>query len=133
MAGPFGGDSSSDPGFSAQPAASNCQAKLAGNSYDCTNNDGEGKFSDCMEFITGGESIHFDLVDFVSGQVLGCGCLPTGSVNAPKLDSSASSFVCAGIGFQFGGKVSGTSIKGQASLIGGGQEIFSCKKRSSSC
>ena len=111
-------------------AEANCQAKLAGNSFDCTF-----KFSDgppatvCVSFLTGGSSSNFDLLIPPSGDY-GCSCETKGSFSSPSFDASGTGFECvAGFGFAFTGKVEpNNKLAGQGVGLDGEGIAFSCKK-----
>ena len=115
---------------SSTSAAANCQAKLAGNSYDCTF-----KFSDdtpetvCVSFLTGGSSSNFDLFIPPGGEY-GCACETKGPFSSPTFDASGSGFECvAGFGFAFTGKVEpNNKLSGQGVGLDGEGIAFSCKK-----
>ena len=111
-------------------AEANCQAKLAGNSFDCTF-----KFSDagpqtlCVSFLTGGSSSNFDLFIPPSGEY-GCSCETKGPFSSPSFDASGTGFECvAGFGFAFTGKVEANDkLAGQGVGLHGEGIAFSCKK-----
>ena len=114
--------------FSAQ-AGGNCQSKLVGNTYNCTGvQEGYGSLGAfTVGFETGGSSQYFDMV-FEAGADYGCSCDSSGSVAAPKYDSSSSTFECeeAVTGFGITGKVSGKKIKAQAVNGDGATALISC-------
>ena len=115
-------------------AGGNCQDKLVGNAYDCTEKIASGSFDVCWEFATGGSSANFDLSLDVSTDY-GCACLAKGSFKSPSFDASSSGFECVGssIHFEWQGKVSGDKLSGQGSDSTGGSVVFRCTKRSSPC
>ena len=118
---------------SSAEAGENCQAKVAGNSYDC-----DLKFSvgppetDCFEFRAGGISANFTLTNG-TGE-LGCTCATTGSFTSPSFNSSPSAFECIdGLGIELSGKIKSKKLSGQVIDEGGDSEIYACTLRSSPC
>ena len=116
-------------------AAGNCQEKLVGKAYNCTNAESEfGTGTVCVEFATGGISQHFDM--FFGSADYGCTCYATGSANKPSFDNSSSSFSCVeeNSDFDFFGKTSGKKLTMQgADSSGGDSYIDSCTERSTPC
>jgi len=118
---------------SAEAKGGNCQAKLAGNSYECNLKYSAGPpATDCFEFRTGGISANFTLTNG-TGE-LGCTCATTGSFTSPSFDSSPSAFECVdGSGIQLNGKIKSKKLSGQVTDEGGDSEIYTCTLRSSPC
>lgn len=114
-------------------ASGNCQARLVGNSYDCSLKVSDiGQQTNCVEFAHGEISTNFDLV--IPGVQLGCSCLAKGSFKSASLDASADAFECvSGDGFEFNGKVASGKISGQGANDAGESFIFSCTVRSTPC
>ena len=127
-------------------AGGTCDAKLVGNSYDCTISlqTGEGSFvgtktrNNCVEFITGGLSNNFDLVGDglgINGD-LGCECEVTSSINSRFFHVSADSFECVGDSVnlvQVHGTVDSDRLRGQGSEANGSIVQFVCRKISTAC
>jgi hypothetical protein len=131
-----------------------CDAKLVGNSYQCTvvfETLGESAFSreNCVEFVSGGLSFNFDLVgvgDFLSGDY-GCQCEVTSSPSSivKKAERghlpfafhlSADAFECVGDTVnltQLHGKIDSDKLYGQGSEADGSTLVFVCRKRSTAC
>ncbi|HYL58448.1 MAG TPA: hypothetical protein VEU51_06215 [Candidatus Acidoferrales bacterium] len=119
-------------------SAANCQAKLLNTAnvdnlqgYRCTIVGSDStNTSKCIEFGEFGTSAHFDGDDGFLTEALGCTCLDSGSVTAPKFDASSSQFACAGVGSAtlFIGKISGKTLTGQAARANGTSYIYRCVK-----
>jgi|HubBroStandDraft_4_1064222.scaffolds.fasta_scaffold197234_2 hypothetical protein len=121
---------------SAEAKGGNCEAKLVGNSYDCTLNEPPNPpVPFCAEFETGGISVNFDLFLISTGTSdLGCVCDTTGSFKSPKIDGSSSVFECVDeTGTQLNGKIKGKKLDGQASDAAGMSAIYTCTERSTAC
>jgi len=122
---------------SAEAKGGNCQDKLVGNAYDCTEKDSGGGTSPiCWEFATGGSSSNFDLyLGDLGGTDYGCACQGNGSFKSPSFNSSSNEFECVGASFDFEwhGKVSSKKLSGQGSAADGESLFFSCTERTSPC
>lgn len=118
---------------SSAEAGGNCQAKLAGNSYECNLKFSDGSpETDCFAFRTGGISANFTLTNG-TGE-LGCTCATTGSFTSPSFGSSSSAFQCVdGLGIQVNGKIKSKKLSGQSTDEGGDSEIYTCTLSSSPC
>ena len=124
-------------------AGGTCDAKLVGNSYDCTISfqTGEGGAvlgtetrNNCFEFITGGLSNNFDLVGSgLPSNDLGCECEVTSSINLFFSHFSADAFECVGDLVQVHGRVDSDKLRGQASESNGSIFQFVCRKTSTAC
>jgi len=121
--------------LSSAEAGGNCQDKLVGKAYDCTEKESTGGTSDlCWEFSAGGTSSNFDLF-LASSTDYGCACQGKGSFKKPGYNASSNEFECVGasIDFEFHGKVSSKGLNGQGSAATGETLFFSCTERSSPC
>jgi hypothetical protein len=116
---------------SAEAGGGNCQDKLVGNSYNCTEKEstGGGTVSGCLTFETGGVSSNFDLV--IEGEHYGCACDTTGSYKSPAYDSSSSAFGCVGLDTLINGKLKSKKIAFQAITESGISDVLSCTETSS--
>jgi hypothetical protein len=116
-------------------AAGNCQGKLVGKFYTCTNaQEGFATGTICAAFVTGGISENFDMM-FGSADY-GCTCYATGTAKKPAYDSSSSSFSCIeeSTDFDFFGKISGKKLTMQgADSDGGDSYIDNCTETSTPC
>ena len=120
---------------SAVAGGGNCQDKLVGKAYDCTEKESNGMTASvCWEFATGGFSSNFDLYLDVTTDY-GCACQGTGSFKSPSFNASSNKFECVGksIYFEWQGKVSSNKISGQGLAATGETLFFSCTERSSPC
>jgi hypothetical protein len=119
---------------SAEAGSGNCQDRLVGNAYDCTERTPTEDFSVCWEFAVGPTSSNFDLFLDVSTDY-GCACEGDGSFKSPSFNASLNEFECVGasIDFEWRGKVSPNKLTGQGSDAQGQSIFFSCTKRSSPC
>ena|SRR5208337_3936334 len=79
---------------------STCEAKLVGNSYDCTYVNNSGPGTECLEFVTGGTSIYFDAI-YNGTADFGCGCDSKGSLKSPSFDASSNTYECSLTGEPF--------------------------------
>lgn len=129
--------------------AGTCDAKLVGNSYDCTilmesGETGAGPVvvvSQCIEFVTGGLSNNFDLISNGVGIALlsgtyGCECEKTSSLHSRFLHVSANAFECVGDPVnlvQVHGTVDSDELRGQGSEANGSILQFVCRKTSTPC
>jgi hypothetical protein len=116
-------------------ATGNCQGKLVGKFYNCTN--AQAGFTTgtvCAEFVTGGISENFDMI--FGDSDYGCTCYATGTAHKPSYDSSSSSFSCIeeSVDFDFFGKVSGKKLTMQgADSNGEDSYIDNCTETSTPC
>ena len=118
---------------SAEAKGGNCQAKLAGNSYDCAykfSNGTDG--ADCLDFYTMGYSENFD-VDTNSFDSFGCACRATGSFKSPAFDASSSGFACVADDVELDGKLKSNKLSGEVVDQDGESLVFTCEKRSTPC
>ena len=112
----------------------NCEAKIVNNSYDCTFEDNDfPAFTDCFEFVTGGTSQNFDLLDVTFDY--GCACDATGSSDSPSFNHSSSAFECttSQAPFLFNGKIEGKKLSVQGIGSDGSQYVGTCTLRDSPC
>jgi hypothetical protein len=115
-------------------AGGDCQAKLAGHSYECNFKDNDfAPYSFCFEFETGGTSPDFDL--YYSGVDSGCACDATGSAKSPSFDDSSTKFDCVDTtgGFTFTGTVKGKNLSVQGIGADGEESVGTCTLRDSPC
>jgi hypothetical protein len=121
----------------AEAGGGNCQARLVGNSYNCTAKETTmpSPQTFCAEFETGGTSANFDLLVVSSITTdLGCACDTTGSYSSPSFDTSSSAFECVDDhGTQFNGKIKSKKLDGQASDAGGDSLIYTCTLSATAC
>lgn len=118
---------------SSAQAKGNCQAKLVGNSYNCSFVDNDfPPFTECWDFFTGGVSQYFDLAN---GSDYGCACEPSGKLNSAVFDNSSSAFECTddGAPFTLNGKISGKKLSVQGIGADGEQYVGTCTLSSSPC
>lgn len=118
-------------------AQANCQDKLVGKSYNCTEKDSAGPTTSmgCIEFATGGFSSHFDTF-FSEGADYGCSCQTTGGFKSPSYDNSSTSIECdePSTEFEFTATLKGKKISGQgANADGSDSFVFSCTLSSTPC
>jgi hypothetical protein len=106
-----------------------CQAKIAGNAYDCDFKASDGSSSTaCVHVFTGGLSQDFDF-GIASGDDYGCACDTKGSYKSPSYDASANEFECVtNFGDELGGKIKSGGLSGEGISSGGVSMVFSCKK-----
>jgi hypothetical protein len=117
----------------AEAKGGNCQAKLAGNSYDCAYKYSNGTdAADCLDFYTMGYSQNFD-VDTNSFDSFGCACRATGSFKSPAFDESSSAFACVADDVELDGKLKSNKLSGEVVDQDGESLVFLCKKRSTPC
>jgi hypothetical protein len=117
----------------AEAKGGNCQAKLAGNSYDCAykfSNGTDG--ADCLDFYTMGDSQNFD-VDTNSFDSFGCACRATGSFKSPAFDASSNGFACVADDVELDGKLKSNKLSGEVVDQDGESLVFTCEKRSTPC
>jgi hypothetical protein len=115
-------------------ARGNCQAKLAGHSYDCDFKDNMfAPFSFCFDFATGGTSPDFNL--HYSGVDNGCVCDATGSASSPSFDNSSTKFGCVDTtgAFMINGTIKGKKLSIQGIGADGEESVGTCTLRNSPC
>ena len=115
-------------------AGGNCQAKLAGNSYECNFKDNDfPPFSYCFDFVTGGTSPDFDL--HYSNVDSGCVCDATGSASSPSFDNSSTKFDCVDTSgaFMLTGTIKGKKLSIQGIGADGEEYVGTCTLRNSPC